>query len=57
MAVLMLLIAGIQLHAQENYTISGKITDIDNGETLFGASVFWRVQVLGWLPMNTDFIR
>lgn len=31
---LLLLLIGIQGFAQENYTVSGKISDIDNGETL-----------------------
>lgn len=55
MAVLMLLFAGIQLHAQENYTISGKITDIDNGETLFGASVFLEGTSIGVVTNEYGF--
>ena len=54
-AMLLLLITGMQLYAQENYTISGKITDIDNGETLFGASVFLEGTSIGVVTNEYGF--
>ena len=35
------------MSAQERYTVSGTITDISNGETLFGASVFLEGTTIG----------
>ena len=35
------------LTAQENHTVSGTIKDISNGETLFGASVFFKGTTIG----------
>ncbi|WP_051638324.1 TonB-dependent receptor [Maribacter sp. Hel_I_7] len=43
------------LIAQESYTISGKITDIDNGETLFGASVFLEGTSIGVVTNEYGF--
>ena len=35
------------LSAQENHTVSGTIKDVSNGETLFGASVFFKGTTIG----------
>ncbi|MEZ4970435.1 MAG: TonB-dependent receptor [Flavobacteriaceae bacterium] len=40
---------------QENYTISGKISDIENGETLFGASVFLEGTSIGVITNEYGF--
>ncbi|MGS0528244.1 TonB-dependent receptor [Zobellia nedashkovskayae] len=41
--------------AQENYTVSGKITDQVNGETLFGASVFLEGTTIGVVTNEYGF--
>lgn len=43
------------LSAQENYTISGKITDSENGETLFGASVMLEGTTIGVITNEYGF--
>ncbi len=43
------------LGAQENYTISGTITDSDNGETQFGASVFLKGTTIGVITNEYGF--
>lgn len=40
LCLLVLLVFPVFLSAQDKFTISGTITDISNGETVFGASVF-----------------
>ncbi|MGO4921109.1 TonB-dependent receptor [Maribacter spongiicola] len=52
---LLLLLIGMQGFAQENYTVSGKISDIDNGETLFGASVFLEGTSIGVVTNEYGF--
>ncbi|MCB0642277.1 MAG: hypothetical protein KDC44_11585, partial [Phaeodactylibacter sp.] len=37
--VLLLMCLGLQNFAQEQFTISGVVSDADNGETLIGATV------------------
>ncbi|MFT5336060.1 MAG: outer membrane cobalamin receptor [Sphingobacteriales bacterium] len=39
LSILVLLLSGLVLQAQEKYTISGEILDLSNGESLIGASV------------------
>lgn len=41
--------------AQENFTISGKITDESDGETLFGASVFLKGTTIGVITNEYGF--
>ncbi|WP_339840493.1 TonB-dependent receptor [uncultured Maribacter sp.] len=45
----------MQGFAQENYTVSGKISDIENGETLFGASVFLEGTSIGVVTNEYGF--
>lgn len=44
-----------QIFAQENYTISGRIKDVTNGETLFGASVFFKDTSIGVITNEYGF--
>ena len=37
---LCLLLGGLTIQAQQNFTISGNVTDKIDGETLFGTSIF-----------------
>ena len=41
--------------AQTNYTLSGTITDKSNGETLFGASVFFKGTTIGVITNEYGF--
>ncbi len=41
--------------AQEKYTISGTVTDVSNGETLFGASVFLEGTTIGAVTNEYGF--
>ncbi|WP_108867222.1 TonB-dependent receptor [Aquimarina aquimarini] len=50
-----LLVMSSSVIAQENHTISGKITDIKNGETLFGASVFFKGTSIGVITNEYGF--
>ena len=43
------------LSAQENFTVSGSITDASNGETLFGASVFLEGTTIGAITNEYGF--
>ena len=43
------------LCAQENFTVSGSITDASNGETLFGASVFLEGTTIGAITNEYGF--
>tara|TARA_R110001583_G_scaffold9203_7_gene43782 strand:+ start:65290 stop:67761 length:2472 start_codon:yes stop_codon:yes gene_type:complete len=52
---LLLLLICMQGFAQENYTVSGKISDIENGETLFGASVFLEGTSIGVVTNEYGF--
>ncbi|HDZ05932.1 hypothetical protein LCGC14_0122250 [marine sediment metagenome] len=53
--ILTLFLSSTFIIAQESYTISGKITDIDNGETLFGASVFLEGTSIGVVTNEYGF--
>ncbi len=48
------LVASI-MYAQEDYTLSGTITDKSNGETLFGASVFLKGTTVGVITNEYGF--
>jgi len=43
------------LSAQDNYTINGTIKDSENGETLFGASVYFKNTTIGVLTNEYGF--
>ncbi|KAA1244195.1 TonB-dependent receptor [Aquimarina sp. RZ0] len=43
------------IEAQESYTLSGTIKDIKNGETLFGASVFFKGTSIGVITNEYGF--
>ncbi|GGX33115.1 TonB-dependent receptor [Aquimarina muelleri] len=43
------------LSAQENYTISGTIKDANNGETLLGASIFFKDTTIGEITNEYGF--
>lgn len=55
MTRLLLLLISMCGLAQENYTVSGKISDIENGETLFGASVFLEGTSIGVITNEYGF--
>lgn len=44
-----------QMFAQESFTISGRIKDVTNGETLFGASVFFKDTTIGVITNEYGF--
>lgn len=52
--VLFLMFTGV-LSAQENYTISGTVKDVSNGETTFGASVFLKGTSIGAVTNEYGF--
>ena len=54
-SIIILLLSYTPVLAQENYTISGKISDIENGETLFGASVFLEGTTIGVVTNEYGF--
>lgn len=53
--VLLLMLFTATLSAQDDYTISGTIKDISNGETLFGASVFLEGTTIGGVTNEYGF--
>ncbi|SHI89100.1 TonB-dependent receptor [Pseudozobellia thermophila] len=53
--LLLALFFGLNLGAQEKFTISGKITDQNDGETLFGASVFLEGTSIGAISNEYGF--
>ncbi len=54
MTMMILAVSSI-VFCQENYTVSGKISDIENGETLFGASVFLEGTSIGVITNEYGF--
>ncbi len=50
-----LLLLSCFVHAQENYTINGTVSDAANGETLFGASVFLKGSTTGVITNEYGF--
>ncbi|CAM4313318.1 TonB-dependent receptor [Zobellia roscoffensis] len=52
---LLLLLVSTYGIAQENYTVSGKISDKEDGETLFGASVFLEGTTIGVVTNEYGF--
>ncbi len=53
--VLSLLLGSSILYAQNNFTISGKVTDQSNGETLFGTSIFLKGTDIGAITNEYGF--
>lgn len=53
--VLSLLLGTSFLQAQNNFTISGKVTDQSNGETLFGTSIFLQGTDIGAITNEYGF--
>ncbi|MBO0322349.1 TonB-dependent receptor [Muricauda sp. CAU 1633] len=53
--VLSLILGSSAVHAQNNFTISGKVTDQSNGETLFGTSIFLRGTDIGAITNEYGF--
>ncbi|WP_194530649.1 TonB-dependent receptor [Zobellia roscoffensis] len=54
LSLLLLLVSTCGI-AQENYTVSGKISDKEDGETLFGASVFLEGTTIGVVTNEYGF--
>ncbi len=52
---LLLILCTTILSAQDNFTISGTITDVSNGESLFGASVFLKGTTNGVITNEYGF--
>lgn len=52
---LLFLLVSTYVFAQENYTVSGTIKDINNGETVFGASVFFKGTNIGTMSNEYGF--
>lgn len=50
-----LLLFSVLLSAQDKYTISGTVTDASNGETVFGASVFFEGTTIGAVTNEYGF--
>ncbi|WP_255307435.1 TonB-dependent receptor [Allomuricauda sp. CP2A] len=53
--VLCLLLGASFMYAQNNFTISGKVTDQSNGETLFGTSIFLKGTDIGAITNEYGF--
>ena len=53
--VLLFILFTSSISAQNNYTISGLITDQSNGETLFGASIFLEGSSIGTITNEYGF--
>ncbi|MRH99370.1 TonB-dependent receptor plug domain-containing protein [Kriegella sp. EG-1] len=53
--MLLAVLLSTALSAQESYTLSGTISDVSNGETLFGASVFLKGTTLGVITNEYGF--
>ncbi|PCJ96547.1 MAG: hypothetical protein COA50_07155 [Flavobacteriaceae bacterium] len=53
--VLLFILGTTMLSAQDNYTLSGSIKDVSNGETLFGASVFLEGTSIGAITNEYGF--
>lgn len=54
-AGLCLLLGSALTHAQNNFTISGNVTDKMNGETLFGTSIFLKGTTIGAITNEYGF--
>ena len=54
LSLLFLLVSAVSI-AQENYTVSGKVSDAADGETLFGASVFLEGTSIGVVTNEYGF--
>lgn len=52
---LCLLLGGLTIQAQENFTISGNVTDKINGETLFGTTIFLEGTTIGAITNEYGF--
>ncbi|WP_422348384.1 TonB-dependent receptor [Flagellimonas sp.] len=52
---LCLLMGGLTIQAQQNFTISGNVTDKINGETLFGTSIFLEGTTIGAITNEYGF--
>jgi len=55
LVLLLLLLLTSLLSAQEKYTISGTIKDVNNGETVFGASVYLKGTTIGVMSNEYGF--